>query len=255
MDILDLLPGDTYAEALLGASDDDLLFAVILVNTTTAMGNLDRDSATALLASLFLVSKSEAGASALAPVMFEVVSPWPVLRAIAGQVAMADLPACVRIVSALPGGSALLNSAARALMVSSPRSYATTLHHLLEHVTDASFIAQAVRDAAQSTGSRDLAMHAAELLKQRGCADECNSFALKRPTWFDDTTWRAFAAGASSDVLNDIATDPEASFIEREYAQSLLPKWNLREIIALSQHENVRRSAQSVLLRSEAAVA
>jgi hypothetical protein len=268
----DLFEGDETAieAALTSLGDDDLLLAVLVINTQPIYPGTDERNTAYLLANIFAHAKTAGGAAQIAYALFEHVQPRLVVAGLchstgleqpklgglneAGTLDVTKLFA--EHINALPFGQALINSAlaaelrrVRSIRHAEPST--ALVVGLLPYADDIDTVTQ----AAQFIGGGIPATALERLIELGATAvidDLVGDGASLGIRYRHDAPCRLAVANASNAVQLRLAKQTNLGYVYRQEATKHLSSAELLEIATGSPHQNVRDSANRELaLRKE----
>jgi hypothetical protein len=235
-------------EALATLPDEDLMFAAMVINSRPIYTGTDLKNTALELAQLFLHCKSTMGAVQVASVIFEVVDPMSLLKALAPSNSSDSLSDKLDSISGLTHSVAFFDAALRAGMKKDAmqRAGASHDHFLMSLVKLASDTASIA--VLASSGRSQVTKVALHRLVELGATNYLDDlFDNGSPFFFEDSTARLVIRNVSKSRVLNLASDPNCSFIYRDEAMSLLDPLEVQEIMDSTKHLNVRDTAERIL--------
>lgn len=235
-------------EALATLPDEDLMFAVMVINSRPIYPGNDLKNTALELAQLFLHCKSTMGAVQVSSVLFEVVDPASLVKALAVALSPASsnprdsLSDKLDLISSLTHSNAFFDAALRAELLKT-----VSQHDLLVSLVKLSSDTATIAVLASSSRSQ-VAKAALHRLVELGAITHLDElFDNGSPFFYEDSTARLVIRSVSKNRVLDLASDPNCSFIYRDEAMSLLEPLEVQEIMDSTKHLNVRESAKLTL--------
>jgi hypothetical protein len=241
-------------EALAILPDEDLMFAVMVINSRPIYPGTDLENTALELARLFLHCKSTMGAIQVASVLFEVVDTSSLVKALAAahspssSNARESLSDKLNSVSGIAHSNAFFDAALRAEMkrVTSQR-LGTSQEDLLISLVKLSSDTASIAVLASSIRSQ-VSKAALHRLVELGATNHLDDlFDNGSPFFYEDSTARLVIRNVSKSRVLGLASDPNCSFIYRDEAMRLLDPLEVEEIMGSTEHLNVRESAKLAL--------
>jgi hypothetical protein len=268
----DLFEGDAAAveAALSSLGDDDLLLAVLVINTQPIYPGLDERNTAVRLADIFAHAKTPGGASQIAYALFEHVQPRLIVAGLCQKTNLDQPPlgglneaGTAELISlyaehimTLPFGRVLINAALaaeirryRSIRNSEPSG--ALISGLLPYTDDI----DVVTEAAHITRST-FTVRALERLIALGATDAIDELVGDGSSlsvrYHQHATCGLAIAHSSKAVKLRLAKKSNLSYVYRQAAAECVSSVELLEIAAGSPHQNVRDSANRELaLRKE----
>jgi hypothetical protein len=263
----DLFEADEAAlrTALETLGDDDLLLAVLVINTQPIYPGTDERNTAYRLADIYAHAKTSGGASQIACVLFEHVRPDLVMVGLCEKTGVpasviAEMKRTVGVdlikfyadhVAALPFGQTFINAALSAELrriryIRHAEPSTALVKGLLNHADDIDI----VKEAAWFT-RRDITIPAMGRLIELGATEAIDellqdSGTLSLRLQHHDEASRAIAH-ASRAVQRNLAKSPNLGFVYRQAAAAHLSDAELLHIAESTAHDNVRNSANREL--------
>lgn len=237
-------------EALATLPDEDLMFAVMVINSRPIYPGNDLKNTALELAQLFLHCKSAMGAVQVSSVLFEVVDPASLVKALAVALSPASsnsrdsLSDKLDLISSLTHSNAFFDAALRAELKRGALLKTVSQHDLLVSLVKLSSDTATIAVLASSSRSQ-AAKAALHRLVELGAITHLDElFDNGSPFFYEDSTARLVIRSVSKNRVLDLASDPNCSFIYRDEAMSLLEPLEVQEIMDSTKHLNVRESAK-----------